>query len=36
MIYGEFLDLIAVFQIKNEGAKLVVPFDDEDAIPDIP
>lgn len=36
MLYGEYMDLVAVYQIKHEGAKLALPFDDEEAIPDIP
>ena len=33
--YGELLDLIAVHQIKYEGAKLRRVLTDEDIIPDV-
>lgn len=32
---GELLDLMAVYQIKYEGAKAVRSWDDEDVIPDV-
>jgi hypothetical protein len=35
MLCGEFFDLVACFQIKNEGAQMKHPFNDEDAIPDL-
>lgn len=33
--YGELLDLIAVHQIKCEGARLKRALSDEDIIPDV-
>ncbi len=33
--YGELLDLIAVYQIKCEGARLKRALSDEDIIPDV-
>lgn len=33
--YGELLDLIAIQQIKYEGASLRRPLSDEDIIPDV-
>lgn len=33
--YGELLDLIAIYQIKYEGARLRRRMTDEDIIPDV-
>lgn len=33
--YGEFLDLVACWQIKHEGAEAKLPVDDDEMIPNL-